>query len=71
MKGLIMSNWFGLRCRLKMCGCVTKDDDFGIWGECVECGKRVGYISRVEIRAYMDRETNEAPPPPQTSTAAR
>ena len=42
-------------CCLGMCPHFTKDAT-GIWGECVHCGKRVGFVSSAELRAYADRE---------------
>lgn len=31
---------------------VQGGDDTGIWGECSVCGKRVGFVSREELRRY-------------------
>lgn len=46
-----------LRCWLRSCPCVPRDDDTGCWGECVDCGKRFGFVSRADLRSYLDRET--------------
>lgn len=35
--------------------CRTNEDDAGIWGECIHCHKRHGYVSRETLRAYLDR----------------
>lgn len=35
--------------------CQTYQDDTGIWGQCIDCGKRHGFVSREELRAYIDR----------------
>ena len=42
-------------CWLGMCPHFTNEDATGIWGECVHCGKRVGFVSSAELRAYADR----------------
>lgn len=34
----------------------TASDEDGMWGECVRCGKRVGYLSRLELREIGSRE---------------
>jgi hypothetical protein len=31
------------------------DDDTGCWGECVRCHRRYGFVSREELRTYLDR----------------
>lgn len=49
-----MLRW--LSCLLQMCPHVPRDDDTGCWGECIHCGKRSGFVSRAELRAYADRE---------------
>lgn len=36
--------------------CRTMTDGTGCWGECVTCGKRFGFVSREQLRAYCDRE---------------
>ena len=38
--------------------CRTECDDSGCWGECVTCGKRVGYVTREQLRAYADWEVD-------------
>lgn len=52
MKNLL--NWFGLKCKLQLCGCIPKSDDKGMWGECVNCDKKTGYISREMMRSYIE-----------------
>lgn len=49
-----IKNWFGLRCKMQMCSCIPKSDDKGFWGECVNCGKKVAYVSRVVMRSYIN-----------------
>jgi len=39
--------------------CQTQSDDTGIWGECITCHRRFGYVTRVQLRAYADREIKE------------
>jgi hypothetical protein len=34
----------------------TESDDTGAWGECSLCGKRVGFVSRADLRAFADAE---------------
>lgn len=51
--------WFRrLRCRLGLHGLSfkTQSDNAGIWGECMHCGHRVGYVSRAVLRRYADRK---------------
>ncbi len=43
-------------CWMGFCGFRTASDASGIWGECSTCGKRAGYVTRDELRAYADRE---------------
>lgn len=45
-----------LLCWLGMCACRTASDDTGCWGECIHCGRRVGFVDRATLRAYADRE---------------
>lgn len=39
-----------LRCLFHVCPCRTNHDDKGVWGECVDCGKRFGFMSHEELR---------------------
>jgi len=44
-------------CRLGLHGCLTRGDDFFLWGECAGCGMRFGYILRETVmRAAMANE---------------
>lgn len=43
-------------CRMQMCPFTQGSDETGVWGECVRCGKRSGFIDRATLRAYADRE---------------
>lgn len=36
--------------------CKTKSDEIGIWGECVMCRRRFGFVSRATLRARADRD---------------
>jgi hypothetical protein len=38
------------------CPCRLYEDDGGCGGQCVRCGRIVGYVTRAELRAYADRE---------------
>ena len=56
-----MKNWFGLRCWLRSCPCRHYEDAGGCGGQCVVCGRVVGYVTRTELRAYADRIASENP----------
>lgn len=49
-----MLRW--LKCKLGWCGFRTAGDATGCWGECVECGKRVGFVARATLDAITDRD---------------
>ena len=38
------------------CPCRHYEDDGGCGGQCVRCGRIVGYVTRAELRAFADRE---------------
>jgi hypothetical protein len=44
-------------CWLKLCTGTPNSDDKGMWGECSSCGERWGYVTREQVRRYIDRET--------------
>ena len=46
----IKCNWTSL------CGFKANSDDTGVWGECTDCGKRVGFIDRKTLRSYCDND---------------
>jgi len=50
------ANWFGLRCLMRSCGCRHYEDEGGCGGQCVMCGKVVGYVTRAQLRAWSERE---------------
>ena len=50
----LLVRWFGLRCRLRMCGCHIVDTDRESWVQCATCGKRI-------FRIWPP----SPPPPPQ------
>lgn len=43
-------------CKLGNCPCRMAEDENGMWGECIRCGKRVGYIDREILRKFADAE---------------
>lgn len=44
-------------CKLSLCETFkTHSDEAGIWGQCQKCGKRVGYVGRLELREIGRRE---------------
>ena len=45
-----------VRCLVGFHACVTNSDDSGVWGECVRCHKRFGFIDRMTLRNYADAE---------------
>jgi hypothetical protein len=48
-----------LRCKLKACPCRRMETDYGISGQCIDCGKIVAFVSREKIRAYAARRDAE------------
>ena len=48
--------WRRLLCRFGRCPCRHYEDDGGCGGQCVRCGRIVGYVTRAQLRAYADRE---------------
>lgn len=34
--------------------CLTRSDGTGVWGECVVCGERFGFVSRWELEEYFE-----------------
>lgn len=48
-------------CKLSLCETFkVASDKNGLWGECQKCGKRVGHIGRLELRAIARREEQRA-----------
>lgn len=45
-----------LACNLGSHPCITNSDDDGVWGECVRCHARFGYVERSTLRAYAEAE---------------
>ena len=43
------------RCSTGMCPCEPYEDGGGCGGQCVRCGRIVGYVTREQLRAYADR----------------
>lgn len=39
------------------CMCRPYADEGGCGGQCIQCGKVVGYVTRAELRAICDRST--------------
>jgi hypothetical protein len=48
--------WRRLLCRFGQCACRHYEDAGGCGGQCVRCGRIVGYVTRAQLRAYADRE---------------
>jgi len=43
-------------CRLGWCmACVPNGNDYYLWSECVDCGRRHGEVSRAALRARIER----------------
>jgi hypothetical protein len=57
LRGGAMRRWFGLRCWLQRCPCRSYTDANGAGGECVECGRIVGYLFNHELRKLAEHET--------------
>ncbi len=51
-----MSAWGTIKCALGFHSCATQSDDQGVWGECVRCHRRFGFVSRYALRQYADAE---------------
>jgi hypothetical protein len=47
--------WRRLLCCWGHCPCRLYKDAGGIGGQCIRCGKIVGYVTRAELRAAADR----------------
>lgn len=45
-----------LKCRLGWCGFRAAGDATGCWGQCIECGKRVGFVGAATLDAILDRD---------------
>lgn len=45
-----------LLCLAGLCSCIPYEDDGGCGGQCVHCGKIVGYVTREQLRRYADAE---------------
>lgn len=43
-----------IMCYLGFCQCKVESDDIGIWGECVHCHKKFGYVTRAEMQRFME-----------------
>lgn len=44
-------------CWMRLCETFrTASDDTGCWGECEICHKRVGFVSREQLRRFADAE---------------
>ena len=48
-----------IRCWLQMCPFKAESDSTGCWGQCVDCGKRSGFVSRETFNRLMDAELAE------------
>lgn len=36
--------------------CVTESDETGVWGECIVCHARFGFVDRKTLRRYIEAE---------------
>lgn len=48
-----------LRCWFQQCPCRIMSTEYGISGECIDCGKIVGFVGRSALRKYADRHINK------------
>jgi hypothetical protein len=49
--------WIRFWCWLGWCmRCRTQESETELWGQCIDCGKRHGVVSRADIRRYIERE---------------
>ena len=44
------------------CPCRHYEDEGGVGGQCVRCGRIVGYVTRAQLRAYADRRVRFSDP---------
>lgn len=51
-----MSLWGKVLCAVGMHRCTTQSNDQGVWGECVRCHRRFGFVSRYALRCYAEVE---------------
>ncbi len=52
-------SWFRKLFCWGWCPCRHYEDAGGCGGQCIRCGKVVGYVTRAQLRAYADRATGE------------
>lgn len=45
-----------IACMIGLHSCRTESDDNGVWGECVRCHRRFGYVDRYTLRNYAEAE---------------
>ncbi len=55
MRGIFLAFWRRLSC-WGNCPCRHYEDANGCGGQCIRCGKIVGYVTNADLRAYADRE---------------
>ena len=48
--------WRMLTCWMMLCPCRPYDDGRGIGGQCIECGKIVGYMTDRELRLACEED---------------
>jgi hypothetical protein len=51
-----MRIWGKLLCALGSHPCTTQSDDHGVWGECIRCHRRFGYVDRATLRRFAEAE---------------
>lgn len=45
-----------IACKAGFHACTTNSDDSGVWGECVRCHRRFGFVDRATLRRFADAE---------------
>lgn len=49
-----------LLCLANLCGTfITKSDNTGVWGECVICGRRSGFMTHAELDAILHKHNQK------------
>lgn len=48
-----------LKCALGFHSCHTQSDDNYVWGECDQCHRRFGIVSRYALRCYAEIEAEK------------
>lgn len=48
--------WRSVLCIVAGHQCRPGGDDLDLWAECIHCGTRCAYLSRFQVRRYLDEQ---------------